>query len=66
MNNCIKVNNLSKMCDCLNGQKQIEYKKVKTEGNDPTISKAMQFSAYIKNSRSRNIMYAQYHQSLNK
>jgi hypothetical protein len=26
----------------------------------------MRFSAYVKNSRSRNIMYTQYYQSLNK
>ena len=66
MASCNKINDLKKMCDCLNGQKLIDYKQVKTGANDPTLTNAMRFSAYIKNSRSRNIMYTQYYQSLNK
>ena len=65
MSSCNKINNLKKMCDCLNNEKLIIYNKLKTGGNDPTVTKAMQFSAYIKSSRSKNIMYTQYYQSLN-
>ena len=60
-----KYSSLKQMCDCLNNEKLIIYNKLKTGGNDPTVTKAMQFSAYIKSSRSKNIMYTQYYQSLN-
>ena len=48
------------MCDCLNGQKLIDYKKVKTGANDPTLTKAMRYSQYVKYSRSQNVSYTQY------
>ena len=63
---CNKINNLSKMCDCLNGQKLINYNKVKTGGNDPTISKAMAYSQYIRTSQSKSVSYTQYYSFLNK
>lgn len=66
MSSCNKINDLKKMCDCLNGQKLIDYKKVKTGGNDPTLSKAMQYSQYVKNSRSQNVSYTQYYNFLSK
>ena len=53
------LNNLTKLCDYLNGQKVIEYNKLKTGMNDPKLSKAMQYSSYIKTSRSRSIIYNQ-------
>ena len=52
MSVCNKINNLTKMCDCLNGQKLINYKIAKTGGNDPSISKAMRYSQYVRTTRS--------------
>jgi hypothetical protein len=53
MSSCNKINNLKKMCDCLNGEKLVIYNQLKTGGNDPTITKAMQYSTYVKTSRSQ-------------
>jgi hypothetical protein len=66
MSSCNKINDLKKMCDCLNGQKLIDYKLAKTGGNDPTLSKAMRYSQYVKNSRSQNVSYTQYYNFLSK
>jgi hypothetical protein len=47
-----KINNLTKMCNCSNAQKLINYNQLKTGGNDPSISKAMRYSQYVRTSRS--------------
>lgn len=49
------MNNLTTLCDYLNGQKLINYNLLKTGGNDPSMTKAMKYSTYVKNSRSQSI-----------
>ena len=55
MSSCNKINNLKKMCDCLNGEKLVIYNQLKTSGNDPTITKAMLYSTYVKSGRSQPV-----------
>jgi len=66
MASCNKINDLKKMCDCLNGQKLIDYKKAKTGANDPTLTNAMRYSQYVKNSRSQPISITQYYNFVSK
>jgi hypothetical protein len=41
----------------------VNYKKmVSSGGNDPTISKAMRYSQYVRSSRSQPVSYSQYSQ----
>lgn len=56
MSSCNKFNNLSKMCDCLNGEKLIQYNKLKTGGNDPSISKAMRYATYVRTTKSASLI----------
>jgi len=51
------LNNLIQYCNCQRAKQAAEYIQVKTGGNDPTISKRMLYSQYIKSSRSRQVMY---------
>ena len=66
MASCNKINDLKKMCDCLNGQKLIDYKKTKTGANDPTLTNAMRYSQYVKNSRSQTVSFTQYYNFVSK
>ena len=42
-------NDLQKYCEYQNCQKQIIYSKVKTGGNDPSVSKRMKYAQYVRN-----------------
>lgn len=44
-----KSNDLQKYCEYQNCQKQVVYSQVKTGGNDPSISKRMRYSQYVRN-----------------
>jgi hypothetical protein len=44
------------MCDCLNGEKLIQYNKLKTGGNDPSISKAMRYATYVRTTKSASLI----------
>ena len=44
-----KSNDLKKYCEWANCQKQVAYSQVKTGGNDPSISKRMRYSQYVRN-----------------
>ena len=41
-----RTNDIDKYCRCAANQKA-EYAKVKTSGNDPSISSKMRFSQYV-------------------
>ena len=52
------MNNLIQFCNCQRAKHAAEYKQVKTGANDPTISRRMLYSQYIRSSRSRQVMYS--------
>ena len=59
------LNNLTTYCNTVNNKKLIQYNKLVTGGNDPSISKAMRYSQYVKYSKTRaNISYTQYYNLL--
>jgi len=46
-----RTNNIQKYCSIANCLKQIQYVPLQTGGNDPSITKAMRFSQYVRNRR---------------
>jgi hypothetical protein len=42
------TNDITKYCTYAKCQKQVEYNKVKTAGNDPKVSQKMRYSQYIR------------------
>ena len=42
-----RSNDLQKYCEYQNCQKQVLYKKLKTGGNDASISKRMRYAQYV-------------------
>jgi hypothetical protein len=45
------MNNLIRYCNRKNDEKLINYKQLKTEGNNPSITKAMRFSNIVKHNK---------------
>lgn len=58
------MNNLTTYCNYQNNQKLINYKLLKTGGNDPTMSKAMRYSKYVNNASGQRVFYPQYVEAL--
>jgi hypothetical protein len=48
------MNNLIAYCNRKNDEKLITYKQLKTEGNDPTMTKAMKIANYARNSKCKS------------
>ena len=55
------LNNLTTYCNTVNNKKLIQYNKLVTSGNDPSISKAMRFSQYVKSSKTKQVTISQYY-----
>jgi hypothetical protein len=45
------TNDITKYCSYAKCQKQVEYAKVKSAGNDPSISQKMRYAQYLKQPR---------------
>jgi hypothetical protein len=43
-----RTNNINKYCQCANQIKYIEYNKLNTSTNNPTITASMRYSQYLK------------------
>jgi len=54
------LNNLTTYCNTVNNKKLIRYNKLVTGGNDPSISKAMRYSQYVKTTRTSSVTASQY------
>ena len=55
------LNNLTTYCNTVNNKKLIQYNKMVTSGNDPSISKAMRYSQYVKSSKTKQVTISQYY-----
>jgi hypothetical protein len=44
------TNDITKYCAYAKCQKQVEYAKVKTSGNDPKVSQKMRYAQYLRQS----------------
>ena len=53
----IMPNDIDKYCACKKAEKVAAYNKLVTSGNDPSISKKMKYSSYVKTSRTNYVPY---------
>lgn len=58
------LNNLTTYCNTVNNKKLIQYNKLVTSGNNPSISKAMRYSQYVKSSKTMQVTINQYYNML--
>lgn len=54
------MDNIMKYCQQKKCSQTIEYNKLVTSGNNPSISKRMRYSQYVNNTNPNKIYYPQY------
>jgi len=54
------MNNIMKYCQNQKCLQTIEYNKLKTSGNDPSVTKRMRYSQYVNTIQPRTLSYAKY------